>query len=289
MLGRMDAHTYIKQKQIQWARRKGLSLTGSKGDHRGAQAYTRALDDNLFEPLSSEAKQQFENGDGQELTSSTGPGKMQAVHSSSAIGVNVFHYWQTLGQVGVIAKACGLPASSSGVIRFEAQYPIDRRFRFSPNIDVVIVNGPRSKQKVSAIECKFTEAYGQHEHGGLKPAYLKLESIWNGLPALHELATALSPRDASYRHLHPAQLVKHILGLKQAYGKLGFRLCYLWYDTLGRDGARHREEVERFTVITEADGVAFQALTYQELLLTLIRRHQDGHGSYVNYLAGRYL
>ena len=40
---------------------------------------------------------------------------MQAVHSSSALGVDIFQYWQKLNQVPVIAAACGLCLKSNNV------------------------------------------------------------------------------------------------------------------------------------------------------------------------------
>ncbi len=87
----MNAHEYILSKQIQWAHRNNIVLIGSKVN-RGRKAYTQKLDDNLFEPLMSEVKNDFEDADGGELTGN--PCKMQAVHSSSALGVNIFQYWK---------------------------------------------------------------------------------------------------------------------------------------------------------------------------------------------------
>lgn len=85
----MNAHDYIISKQIEWARNAGIDLTGSKGN-RGLSAYTRKLEDNLFEPLTPATMKSFQGGDGGELAGN--PAKMQAVHSSSALGVNIFQY-----------------------------------------------------------------------------------------------------------------------------------------------------------------------------------------------------
>jgi len=51
-------------------------------------------------------------------------------------------------------------------IRFETKYPISSKFQFSPNIDVVIENSQKSKYKVFAVECKFSEAYSSRRHAG---------------------------------------------------------------------------------------------------------------------------
>ena len=83
----MNAREYILSKQIQWAYRNNIVLIGSK-NNKGRKAYTQKLDDNLFEPLMSEVKSDFEGADGGELGGN--PYKMQAVHSSSCIGCEYF-------------------------------------------------------------------------------------------------------------------------------------------------------------------------------------------------------
>ncbi len=55
----MNAHEYILSKQIQWVHRNNIVLIGSKVN-RGRKAYTQKLDDNLFEPLMSEVKNDLE-------------------------------------------------------------------------------------------------------------------------------------------------------------------------------------------------------------------------------------
>jgi len=228
----MKAYEYILSKQIQWARNSGIDLVGSKGN-RGRPAYTRNLEDNLFEPLPHRVEKSFRDGDGGELGGN--PAKMQAVHSSSALGVNIFQYWDRINEVHRIAHACGFCRKATKISRsisFEVKFPIDDGFRYSPNIDVVIDNASGAEYKVYAIECKFTEAYGGHGHSGLKKKYLDLE-IWEEISRLHKLAISINPRDNQFQHLHAAQLIKHILGLKREYGKTDFRLLYLWYDALG--------------------------------------------------------
>jgi len=89
----MNAHGYILSKQIQWAYRNNIVLIGSKVN-RGRKAYTQKLGDNLFEPLMIEIRNNFKEADGGELTGN--PCKMQAVHSSSALGVNIFQYWKRM-------------------------------------------------------------------------------------------------------------------------------------------------------------------------------------------------
>lgn len=220
----MNGYEYILSKQTAWVTNSGIKLTGSKGK-RGRLAYTCELDQNLFQPLLAAVQKSFAAGDGGELGSAKFPGKMQAVHSSSALGVNIFQYWKSINSVPVIAVQCDL--------------------------------------------C--------------------LDDTWADIPNLLRFAGGISPDDHEFFHLHPAQLVKHILGLKRQFGKAGFRLLYLWYDVLGDQGKRHRDEVLKFAEVTKSDGIKFHSLTYQELIIKLANKLRTEHPEYVRYLTQRYL
>lgn len=287
----MNAYEYIIGKQIQWALNRDIPLVGSKGD-KGRLAYTRELNQNLFEPLSLDTFERFEKGDGKEVIGN--PSKMQAVHSSSALGVNVFQYWQNIQKVVSIASACGFCRKENAIsekIVFEDKYPVDDNvsiFRTAPNIDIVFHNSEASQFKRFAIESKFSEAYSSRKHDGLKPAYLKLTQLWSDIPNLYDFSKSISPNE-NFLYLHSAQLIKHILGLKRRFGKKGFRFLYLWYDVLGKEGAVHQEEINEFSKITKADGIYFHAMSYQDLILVLSKDYRYEHSRYIKYLSERYL
>ena len=282
---------YIVSKQIQWAKNGNIPLTGSKGE-RGRATYTQDLNQNLFEPLLEENRKRFMSGNGQEVLSSLeSPAKMQALHSSSALGVNIFQHWQKRGLFKEIASACGFcnrDSNYSESIVFEDKYPIKSKFVIPPNIDVVFHNNESSHFKLFAVECKFSEAYGGRTHGGLKSKYLDETQLWTDLPTLYQLGWETNHDAKRYSYLDAAQLIKHILGLKAHGGSKEFKLLYLWYDVLGVDGAGHRAEVEDFTKIAKSDGINFYAMTYQELITNLDRDHRAEHPEYIKYLTERY-
>lgn len=288
----MRAYEYILSKQIQWALNRGVQLIGSKG-HRGRPAYAPELNQNLFEPLEPSVRESFSKGDGKEIIGGVdSPAKIQAVHSSSALSVNIFQYWQKNNQVPIIAAACGFCRKGNNIsekITFEDKYPIDSSFQFSPNVDVVFWNSESSKFKRFAVECKFSEAYGSQGHSGLKPEYISLSVLWEDIPNIYELAGSICPNDTKFVYLHPAQLIKHILGLKVKFGKDGFRLMYLWYDVLGEEGTIHRNEIEAFSNIVRSDGIKFHVMSYQELIVKLSNEYRQGHDRYIKYLTERYL
>lgn len=291
----MHPRDYILERQFLWARRRGIRLGGPfrnsavpEERERGRKVWVFRLEDNLFEPLTAEARAAFEQGDGGELqVDRPGEGNMHALHSSSAAGCNLFHYWHRLGQAAPIARALGLPTASAVALGFEEKYPIDPRRSRPPNLDAVI-SYRKGPLKAAAVECKFCEPYGR-PHGGLDPAYLGLDGIWDGLARLRGLAETISPEDGRFERLHAAQLVKHILGLSRAHGARGFRLLYCWYDAPGPAAERHRQEVEEFRGLAATDGVTFQATTYQDVILRLAKSETEQHRAYVDYLAERYL
>jgi len=289
----MNGFDFIAAKQTAWAKRHQFRLIGSKGN-RGRKLYVEQLDDNLFESLLPEVKEAFLSGDGGELTSrGETPAKMQALHSSSALSVNIFQYWKNTANIPKIASACGLCRKDNPFpcqIKFEQKFEIHGQFPRPSNLDVVIENTPEANIKVFGIECKYSEAYSTREHSGLKERYLHdIPQLWEDIPHTHKLAHRISPSDNEFVYLHPAQLIKHILGLKKAYGKSSFRLLYLWYDVYGHEGYKHREEIAKFHEIVTDDKILFHSLSYQELIVALQRKYPEEHMAYLNYITGRYL
>lgn len=285
----MTGFEYIMAKQIAWAKSKGIQLIGSKIS-RGRLTYTKPYTENLFQELLPDTKADFNSGDGGELKGN--PEKMAAVHSSSALGVNIFEYWQKIEDVSTIAAACGLCASgnkSPQRIRFEQKFEISPQFGRSPNIDVVIETDGVSRIKVYGIECKFSEAYSTRPHKGIDPKYLELTDLWKDIPSTRDFAESIKTKDNIFRHLHAAQLIKHLLGLKNKYSLRGFRLLYLWYDVLGEEGAVHRKEAEKFSEIVTRDGAMFKSITYQELIARLSGKVDVAHKPYIDYISSRYL
>jgi hypothetical protein len=290
----MTGLKFIKAKQQTWARRKGFTLVGGTIPDRGEKNYLQNLNDNLFEQLSKESSDCFNSGDGNETKDGKAQlAKMKALHSSSAIVVNLFQYWQK--DVYPIAYACGLCSKAASrdktenKIKFEEKFEISTDkslFPRSPNLDVVIEN---FHPLVYAIESKFTEPYNSRKQKGIKQKYIDDVSFWNRLPNLHNLAKEICPDNNKFKYLDAAQLIKHILGLKNKHNKSGFHLLYLWYDVIGKDGFEHRKEIEQFAEIAKKDNIKFSHITYQEVIIKLSKEFYGGNENYCDYLTNRYL
>lgn len=282
-----DPSTFIFQKQLSWAQRRGIELCGSAGD-RGRLAYTRRLDDNLFEPLAPEARAEYTGGDGGELGRDVGrPGKMHAIHSSSALGCNMFHYWRRVDPAGIVS-ACGLPESAIDRFVFEGRLPISGMFRYAPNLDVLVTYG--GDAAVAAIECKFSEPFSTRGKLPLSAKYLDcgLDELWEPMPALRSVAERCAdPSVFAFVHLDAAQLLKHLLGLKRRCVSRGY-LLYLYYDVPGPAGDKHVDEISRFADSATRDGVEFLSLSHQTLLGRLADRPRTD-AAWVDYMTDRYL
>jgi len=292
----VKAKDFIQTKQVLWARRNNVFLR-TPNEKSELEMYTTKLEDNLYELLDPVYEDQIKNGNGGELGTTqpntimmqTNASKMEALHSSSATGVNFFHYWAKRGLAKEIAIACGFEVENDNhyEISFEEKFKIDPSFRISPNIDVVI-KCENPKKTVFAIECKFTEPYGNN-HDGLSDQYIQKKDLWVGIPNLYDFAKKISPTNTQFKHLQPAQLIKHILGLRNNCGSDDYELLYLWYDVPGPEGCLHRQEIERFTKITKKDDIHFSSITYQEVILSLYKNYYQNHNQYIDYLADRYL
>ena len=283
----MNTFDLIKIKQKVWAENASILLQGSKIE-KGEKNYTKSIDDNLFLPLSAISKKELRGGDGNELGNATTPGKIQALHSSSALGVNFFEYWKTSLNFSPIAKALKIPSTNIKSISYESKFPILLDQDKQPNIDVCFnyTNG-----KVIGIECKFTEPF-QHrivDHG-LKEKYINKKEIWHELPNLKKLAIKLCPNDDEFKYLHCAQLIKHTLGLVNTLkDKKKFRLVYLYYPALMGNNDIYNSEIEKFGETISKDGIQFHSITWQELIKYFIKNFTNQHKNYVNYLTIRYL
>ena len=109
----MTGLEFIKSKQQNWAKRQGFELVGGTIPDRGEKNYLYDLTDNLFEPLSDENLIYYDSGDGNETRDSkTRLAKMKALHSSSALVVNMFQYWQGKENTPLL-YACGLSSKKS--------------------------------------------------------------------------------------------------------------------------------------------------------------------------------
>ena len=248
--------------------------------------YLPTVTANLLAALSTQTRQAFERGDGGELKDGASrPAKMRALHSSSALAVNVFDYW-TSRDPAPLGRALEL---GSGVrsLRFEAQFPTGLDGN-PPNLDlaVVLANGT-----TVGVESKFTEwlhAKSQPREA-FKPKYFPDgPGLWQarGLRQSQALAQAMGNGEKLFRHFDAAQLLKHALGLTTQLGDK-FALLYVFYDWPCAEAEAHRAEVQDFTSLVGPE-LRFRALTYQDLYRRLKSKAGAADGEYLAYLGRRY-
>jgi len=273
----MKMHTanYIIDSQLQWAAKEKITLEG----------YTKRVDDNLFNhELHPETRKEYQRGKGHELDGKQA--HMKALHSSSALVVNVFDYWRRQNRIQDIASCCG----AEGVVtsmEFEKTQPIKGMERTPPHLDIEFI-GPLPLD----IESKFTETYHKKTRRDNEDTHLDIyldhHAIWYKLTKVKALAESICRRSGArtdFEYLDVPQLIKHILGLKSNYPDR-FSLLYLWYKINSNETKRHEEELKRFSVSIMGE-IDFQTMTYQDLFDS-IRCLPDVDPSYFEYLRQRY-
>ena len=266
----MDPIERVLRQQAHWARSRGLELEGSS---------CARLEDNLFRPLRDATRAEFAAGAGDELGSGSKPGSMASLRSSAALAVNVFDAWRG-SDLAALVGALGTDARVRE-LAFEQRFPTGLE-GLPPHLDVVL-GGEQARP--TAIECKFTEPYG-HPHNDFRPSYFARNDIWEGLGATRKLAGDIDKGRTEFVRLGAAQLIKHALGLRKAFGTGGFRLLYLWYGLPGEQAVLHRREIGEFAHLVGND-FDFYAMTYQELFSRLSGAREPEPG-YINYLSDRY-
>ena len=284
----MKTSRYIQAKQKNFALNNSIELK-SKKKNKGATLYTKKMEDNLFIPLSAEVIEDFSKGDGNELKHSYFGDlpKIHAVHSSSAIVVNLFTPWlKNPIPLAVALKLVSPKTRCRLKINFEVKVPISDDFHRHPNLDVLFRVSGRSKFLAFGIESKFSEPFSSRTHKGMNPVYLA-DEFWTGLPNLKALAGRLSPEDHEFKYLDVPQLLKHILGLKRAF-KRRFKLLYLYWDGSGLEGGFHELEIAKFSQVAKSDRLEFRALSYQSLVGRLAERHRELHPDYIKFITSRY-
>jgi hypothetical protein len=268
----------IKVRQREWATRKGLKFD--------ADGYCACVDDNIFRGLSSGARTDFKNGDGTELGKGGGRGKIQALHSSSALACNWFDYWRGR-DLQPLSRAFRVPVPFS-TVALEQKVPTGLG-GIGPNLDVLLTCADGS---VSAIESKFAEPYSKSKaKTSLKSKYLPDDrSLWmeGGLPGCQAVAEALGTGQHDFEVSDVAQLLKHMLALAHKFSER-WRLCCLWFEVPGSVADRHRQELADFAVQIGTDAAHFSALTYQEFFAHMVPFVGRDDWKYVAYLRDRYL
>jgi hypothetical protein len=272
----------LEQWQARWAERQGLSFRP-----RNATSPSRAvfrLSDQFVEPLDAATENEFVRGSGGELTGQGSAGHLYSLLSSAALAVNVFAHWRFRPKRELM-RALGFEIDHPVWLGFECRFPIIAGYGTPPHVDVALI-AEGCSPFLCAIEAKFGEPYAGMPQHGLRPGHAG-HAYFGEWPNLAKLARKISPEDRIHQHLHAAQLLKHLLGLRSRAHR--FTLLYLWFDVSGPAGRRHRDEAHEFTLLARRDGAGVRAMTWQELWSALCEEARDGeHREYLNYLRRRY-
>lgn len=278
-----SAYRAVLAQQRAWAMGQGLDFDSA--------GYLNTVDVNLRQPLSEESRLAFSRGDGGELLdTSKKRAKMRALHSSSALAVNVFDFWTRRDARRLLdaLDVGGMDRSISGM-EFEARLPTGVGV-IPPNLDVLI---SLADGHLIGIESKFTEWMKRKKAPAIQRRYFAENgSAWSsaGLARCHALALAINAGTINFHFLDAPQLLKHALGLAREAARRGgsFSLCYVYFDVPGSPSAEHLNEIKHFMSAVGTE-LGFHALSYQILLATLRHEVDESETAYHEYLRDRYL
>ncbi|MGQ0816111.1 MAG: PGN_0703 family putative restriction endonuclease [Gemmatimonadota bacterium] len=262
---------FIRQQQLEWAKLRALDPD--------AKGYVNHATQNL--PwLTPSTRAAFDAADGGEFGRGSGRAKIHALHSSSALAVNVFDYWTTRDRTRLAAALnLGYPVEE---IRFEQQFPTGVGSR-SPNIDVVLYV---ANERALAIESKFCEPFSPRSKTIQDKYFPRRGKLWAraGLEGAQHAADAL--RSASrFKFVDAPQLLKHMLGLART--RLQWHLLLLWY-VPPNYRQRMSNEAEDFRTLLRGDAARFSVMSYQALWHRLYPAVASADAEYAEYLNDRY-
>ena len=267
----------VRESQVEWARRHGVAVD--------ADGYVGSLEENLVVPMSAETRREFGGGSGSELGGEDGRGKMQALHSSSALAYNLFEYWRHRQDRGPLQRALGLdePVRS---ISFEVQFPTGLRGT-PPNLDVVL----ECDDHLIGIESKFLEPFtSTRPFASFSDSYFpEGRKLWGelGLYRCGAVAAGIRCGELEFRFLDAPQLLKHALGLWR-HDRAAVSLWCLYFELSGDLGAELDRELSAFRGLV-GDELNFEAHSYQDVVERLAAdAESDSYDQYVRYLRGRY-
>jgi hypothetical protein len=268
--------TELLRAQRRWADAQGVPY-----DARG---FVRALADNLRASLDESALAELQRGS--ELAPRTmQPARGHSLCSSAALVINVFAYWRGRDQSPLLDA---LGAGGQGGTRLEFEAPLPTGLPGDPPFIDVALHRPDGR--IVAVESKFTEWLTPRPRNKrvFKDKYFAQgQRVWEGagLPRCQALADELQGWHERPRYVNAAQLLKQALGLA-VNGLRTSTLLYLYYDRSGREGARHRAELN-LVCARVAGEVDLRVSTYQSFFAAL-RVSPDLDRHYVDYLARRY-
>jgi hypothetical protein len=227
---------------------KQLINNSPKANEKG---YLNHYSENLISTiLEEDFKTDLENGDGNELY-----GKFQALHSSSALGVNFFGLFKrNLDKFAVLGE------KNFKKSQFEMKLPTG--MSRPPNLDFYLEN----VNCIIGFESKFLETLSQKKPE-ISNAYSDnlLSKVDEGLI---EIISHYRENNAK-SHLDTAQLIKHSIGLIRNKGNKKAKLVYIYWEPLNAlefiEYKRHKIELDEFSErIKCVKGIEFHHTTYLE-------------------------
>lgn len=244
----------IKREMLKARIIKHLVNNSNKANEKG---YLNHFEENLINSvLLDDFKIDLENGDGNELY-----GKFNALHSSSALGVNFFGFFKRhLDRFSVFGQR------DFNKAQFEKKLPT--AMSRPPNLDFYLEN----EKYVIGFESKFLETLSKKKPD-ISTAYSdKLLSLVD--KGFIEIVSHYRGNDINL-YLDTAQLIKHSIGLIKNKNSKKAKLVYIYWEPLNPKDfpsyTQHKTELDEFSELIKCvSGIEFHHTTYLEFYETFI-------------------
>ena len=243
-------------------------------DDRG---YVPAAADNLVPSVRlRDFEADLRAGDGNELRD-----KFRAIHSSSALAVNVFGPFRDRTR----ELSLPVPGAFAG-LQFEAKCPTGVSSQ-PANLDLLLTG----LGGIVGVESKLTEHLSRHR-AAFSPRYRERIRDERRQSAWFREMLCLEEDPRRYAWLDAAQLVKHAFGLARTFPDGALTLLYLYWEPRHAEQlppfAGHRCEVEAFSARVAGSRPTFRALAYPELWACWSGKTRPWLSAHLDALRARY-
>jgi hypothetical protein len=229
---------------------------------------------------------------------------MNALHSSSALCVNIFEYWRKKNNYDVLKTALGIKSDIKEIHYEGKDNNLEHKFKYiqkdttkegkkilhpHPDVYFECIDG-----SFVPVEVKFAEPFDKENKkntdlDNFKSNFLwdkfdksSPNKIWGNLVELWRFYISVSSSD--FQFLDHLQLTKHLLALAKISTKL--HLIYIYYPDVS-DRA-FDDEIKKFATILSKDNITFTPLSYIELIDKISKNISSDDKDYLNYHQNRY-
>lgn len=267
--------TRLMERQRAWAEAREVECD--------AEGRLRRWTENLLEAVPAATRAELGTVAPDETAGEAKPGRLHDLGSGLALAANVLAPWRDrLDELA--ARLPGLlPAPQT--VRFAGSLSLGDAADDAPPSTGVDVLFEAPGDRATAVVPLFAEPFGDVDPR-VGDALARDPGLWSGLHGCALLARDVHANPRRFRRMAVGRVLETALGMSRRFGRHGYRIAIVWYDTRGRASRRLRAEIDRVRMRIGGE-VEVVAETWQSLCDTL-GSAGGADGRYTRALTGRY-